>query len=162
MNKYRIIILIVAVLIVVAGTLAAYLHFSSRANQASPISSQNPADLWPNGKRCPQNNFGGSIKKEDIITTPAGTRVTPSELEVHFALDATCEDAERIARLLNAKIDSHTKGHYLNLEFNDYEFKLPTHTVEELYAALERVQGLHDPKIKGANPAYSVGTFIPR
>ncbi len=105
-----------------------------------PTSTSNFTELWLNGERCPKEGFVIPAKKEDIIQV-GNNRVYVNVVEVLFTDEATCRDAERIAQLINGKI----KG--FEPTTNLYGFFIPTHTIEELDAAINKIEALNDPKI---------------
>ena len=117
----------------------------------SPPSPADPKLLWFNGERCPKKGFSIPSKKEDLVVKD-GINFFVNVVDVNFTGAATCEDAERIALLIGAKI--------IGFEpiTNLYEFEIPTRTVQELEAAIAKVKVLGDPKIEGV---FSVVPFTP-
>ncbi|MBI2121982.1 MAG: hypothetical protein HYT98_02560 [Candidatus Sungbacteria bacterium] len=106
----------------------------------SVISPPSPADpnlLWLNGERCPKKYFFLT----DITKLDFGQFLIDA-IKVQFVDDITCEDGERIAILLDAKIIGFSPT------YKEFEFKLPTNTIKELEEAISKVEALSDPKIK--------------
>ena len=126
---------------------------SSSAQQPvlSPPSSADPNLLWLNGEWCPKKGFSIPSRKEDLVTAE-GISFFVNVVEVNFTDVATCKDAEQIAVFINAKIIGF--GPVTNL----YAFEIPTRTVQELEAAIAKVEALNDTKIEDVSKSIP---FIP-
>ncbi|MDP3947312.1 MAG: polymer-forming cytoskeletal protein, partial [bacterium] len=85
--------------------------------------------------------FSIPSKPEDLVVVD-GINFFVNSVMVNFTDDATSEDAERIAVLINAKIGGF--GPVTNL----YKFKVFTRTVSELEDAIAKIEALNDTKIE--------------
>lgn len=108
---------------------------------------------WANNERCPKKGFSIPSKPEDFVSS-GGTRFAVNVVEINFADDATCEDVEQIAILLNGRIVG------FEPVTNLYEIEIPTRTPEELFTAIDKINSLNNPKIEGVFEAFDVSTFI--
>ena len=107
--------------------------------EEQPLSEEELTALWANGERCPEKGFAIPSDPEDLVVID-GIHIFISSVNINFTDDATCEDVERIALLLNAKIDGFEPTTDL------YLFTIPTNTIEELEEAIATVKSLNDPK----------------
>ena len=95
--------------------------------------------------------FSIPSKPEDLVEME-GIRLFINVVEVNFINSATFEDALRVAEIINAKILGF--GSVTNL----YAFEIPTRTVQELEAAIAKVEALNDTKIEDVSKSIP---FIP-
>ena len=156
----KLIIGIIAVFLLVAGSAGAYFYLNQRGDEVAisvppaPIEEEIPAlpdishlseeeltALWANGERC----YGESFRAPDptpLLEYGLEYGLHLNFVRVTFTRDVTCEDVERIAILLDAKINGRV------IEYNISEFKLSTETLEDLEEAIMKIEKLKDPKIQ--------------
>ena len=95
--------------------------------------------------------FSIPSKPEDLVEVE-GIKLFINVVEVNFIDSATFEDALRVAELINAKILGF--GSVTNL----YAFEIPARIVQELEAAIAKVEALNDTKIEDVSKSIP---FIP-
>ena len=152
MKKIHVIIIIFAIL-VIAGTFYAFSQDASQtpteqeqvAQQSEeqlilpPLTEEQLTALWANGERCPNKSF--------LVPNPTTPELDGTYLDyvrVLFTEDVTCEDIEKVAILLDAKITGEAIGYKIS------EFQLPTKTLEDLEEAITKIEKLENKKIISA------------